>query len=335
MGTWLLTGGAGYIGGHVVRAMQSAGLGVVVLDDLSTGLASRVPPGVPFVRAAVQDTDAVVAALVGHGVVGVIHLAAKKAVAESCEDPLRYYAENVGGLVALLGAMRTVGVARLVYSSSAAVYGTVDGAAVAEGDPTRPDSPYGRTKLVGEWIVADAAAAYSMSAVCLRYFNVVGAACPDLGDTGSENLFPRVLSHLEGGTPVPVFGSDYPTPDGTCVRDYIHVADLADAHVAALALTAEPATRAVVNIGCGRGYSVLEVLSEFERVSGHPVPHVLAPRRPGDPPAMVARTDHAAAYLGWSAQYGLSAMVTSTRQAALQRTAPNAGGVDRAYRVDS
>ena len=321
-----MTGGAGYIGAHVVRSLLAAGLGVVVLDDLSTGRASRVPADVPLVREAVQDRPTVCAALDEYGVVGVIHLAAKKAVAESCADPLLYYGENLDGLVGLLEAMRSTGVGRLVYSSSAAVYGTVEGSAVAEDSPTRPESPYGRTKLVGEWIVADAVSAYSMSAVSLRYFNVVGAACPELGDVGTENLFPRVLAHLGNGAPLPVFGSDYRTPDGTCVRDYIHVADLAEAHVAAIALTVQPATSAVLNVGCGRGHSVLEVVSEFERVTGHPVPHVLAPRRPGDPPSMVACTDRAAAELGWTARYGLTAMVATAWEAAAPRTVASAQG---------
>jgi UDP-glucose 4-epimerase len=319
LSVWLLTGGAGYIGAHVLRALQHAGHYVVVLDDLSTGLRSRVPVSVPFVHASVADLVTVREVLRGHGVDGVIHLAAKKAVGESCEDPLYYYEENLGGLIAVLSAMRQARVHRFVYSSSAAVYGTPDAAVVDEQSPTRPESPYGRSKLMGEWIVADSAAAYDMSAVCLRYFNVVGSAGPALADVGGSNLFPSILDRLGDGVPVSVFGGDYPTPDGTCVRDYVHVEDLASAHVAAAALTGRPAqaappgTRGVelVNVGCGRGFSVLEVLDEFAKASGNQVPYVVGSRRPGDPPSMVARAERAGEILGWSPSHGLQDMVAS------------------------
>lgn len=316
MSIWLLTGGAGYIGAHVLRALQHAGHYVVVLDDLSTGQRSRVPASVPFVHASVADVVTVREVLRGHGVDGVIHLAAKKAVGESCENPLYYYEENLGGLIGVLSAMRQASVRRFVYSSSAAVYGTPAGADVDEECPARPESPYGRTKLVGEWIVSDAAAAYGMSTVCLRYFNVVGSADPALADVGGSNLFPRILDRLGDGVPVSVFGGDYPTADGTCVRDYVHVEDLASAHVAAAALTgraagSQAAGTELVNVGCGRGFSVLEVLDEFARVSGRQVPYVVGPRRPGDPASMVARAERAGELLGWSPSHGLQDMVGS------------------------
>jgi UDP-glucose 4-epimerase len=308
--TWLLTGGAGYIGSHVTRALLSAGQRVVVLDDLSTGDAARVPVGVPLVIASVADEAAVRRALRTHQVTGVIHLAAKKSVEASCADPLFYYRENLVGLLNLLHAMRAESVQRFVFSSSAAVYGTPVASAVDESAATSPQSPYGRTKLVGEWLVHDAATAYGISVVSLRYFNVVGSASPELADRAGSNLFPQVLQRMSERLPVTVFGADYATPDGTCVRDYIHVQDLAEAHVAAAGLTAISCDE-VINIGCGAGHTVLEVLAEFGRSTGRAVPRVVAPRRPGDPAAMVADAGKAAAILAWKARFGLAEMVAS------------------------
>jgi UDP-glucose 4-epimerase len=313
--TWLLTGGAGYIGAHVLRAFRTAGLDVVVLDDLSTGTAERVPPDVPLIRASVLDRDAVELVLREYGVTGVVHLAGKKAVEQSVREPLRYYRENGGGLLALLQGMEGAGVRRLVFSSSAAVYGEPALSPVKEEGPTVPVSPYGRSKLLGEWMVGDAARTGMIGAVSLRYFNVVGCAEPALADSGSSNLFPRVLDAIEQQERPVVFGTDYPTPDGSCVRDYIHVADLARAHVAATDLTA-PGTHHVLNVGCGRGYTVLEVLQMFAEVTGLDRPPRLSARRPGDPPAMVADPGRAQTLLGWSAEHGLREMVASTWGAA-------------------
>jgi UDP-glucose 4-epimerase len=325
---WLLTGGAGYIGSHVARALVEAGERVVVLDDLSTGLAERVAPGVPLVVADVADAAAVRRTMREHDVRGVIHLAAKKSVPDSCAEPLGYYRENLVGLLTLLEAMRAEGVVQLVFSSSAAVYGTPDTDTVDELSPTRPQSPYGRTKLAGEWMVQDACAAYGLRAVSLRYFNVVGCAEPALADVGGTNLFPRILAQLEATAPVTVFSADSPTADGTCVRDYIHVADLARAHVAAAGLTSTgtfAATSAtgttgggheVVNVGCGRGHTVLEVLREFSVHAGRAIPYVLGGVRPGDPASMVADAAKAGALLGWAAQHGLDRMVADTWAAA-------------------
>jgi UDP-glucose 4-epimerase len=319
--TWLLTGGAGYIGSHVARALLAAGHRVVVLDDLSSGEASRIPAGVPLVTASVGDQDAVRRVLRIHDVTGVVHLAAKKSVEQSCADPLLYYRENLVGLLSLLAAMRAEAVGRLVFSSSAAVYGTPEGEGVDEGAPTLPESPYGRTKLVGEWMVHDAAGAYGISAVSLRYFNVVGCAVPELADAAGANLFPRILQQVAQHLPVTVFGSDYPTADGTCVRDYIHVQDLAEAHVAAARLTAAERCDEVINVGRGRGYSVLDVLQEFGRNAGGPLVHVLASRRAGDPASMVADAGKAATVLGWTARFGLAEMVASAWGAAHHRPA--------------
>ena len=317
MSVWLLTGGAGYIGSHVARAMIEAGDRVVVLDDLSSGHVERVPDETGFVEADVVDEDTVRRVLREHRVTGVIHLAARKAVEESCHDPLLYYRENVSGLLSVLHAMHLEGVERLVFSSSAAVYGTHDDPQVDEHSSTTPENPYGRTKLVGEWMVEDVVAAYGVTAVSLRYFNVVGCAEPALADLHGSNLFPAVVDRIAQGLSVRVFGGDYPTPDGTCVRDYIHVQDLAEAHVAATRLTASPGSTTTVNVGCGSGHSVLDVLREFRRASGLPVPYVVEPRRPGDPAAMVADVTHAADVLGWKARFGLAEMVGSAWEAAV------------------
>ncbi|PZA20029.1 NAD-dependent epimerase/dehydratase family protein, partial [Modestobacter versicolor] len=233
--TWLVTGGAGYIGAHVVHAMVAAGERVVVLDDLSTGDAGRLDglPAVPLVVGSVRDRGLVRRVLREHGVRGVVHVAGKKQVAESVADPLTYYAENVAGLVALLEGCRAKGVTRFVFSSSAAVYGTPDVDPVPEDAPCRPLSPYGRTKLAGEWLLRDCAAAWGLAATSLRYFNVAGAAHPRLGDTGAANLVPLVFAALDAGHPPVVLGDDHATPDGTGVRDYVHVADVAAAHLAA------------------------------------------------------------------------------------------------------
>ena len=230
--SWLVTGGAGYIGAHVVHALRERGEPVVVLDDLTTGSPRRVPDGVPLVECSVLDTDRVVATLGEHDVRGVVHIAAKKQVGESMADPLHYYRENVTGLQSLLEAMRTTGVDRLVFSSSAATYGDAGGSDgyLHEADAVRPVSPYGETKLIGEWLMQAQAVATGLRSVALRYFNVAGAVTPELGDDGVFNLVPLVFRAVYEGRRPQVFGADYPTPDGTCIRDYISVADIADAH---------------------------------------------------------------------------------------------------------
>jgi UDP-glucose 4-epimerase len=309
---WLLTGGAGYIGAHVLRAFLDSGRAVVVVDDLSTGLARKVPHDVPLVRIDVRDTDALARVLADHHVRGVVHLAGKKAVDESVSRPLHYYRQNVDGALALVEAMSAVGVTQLVYSSSAAVYGVPARVPVREDDPTVPTSPYGETKLVGEWVFRDAVAAHGLSVVALRYFNVAGAGSDELGDTGAFNLLPMLLRAVTDGRPAQVFGDDYPTPDGTCVRDYIHVSDLADAHVVAAEAvqTALPGF-AVCNIGLGRGSSVLEVIEAVGRATGQSLAVDRVGRRPGDPPEVVACADRARADLGWFAHRGLDEMASS------------------------
>jgi UDP-glucose 4-epimerase len=231
--SWMITGGAGYIGAHVVRALRDAGEPVVVLDDLSTGDAKRLGDDVPLVAASVLDGERVAEALREHRVTGVVHIAAKKQVGESVDRPLHYYRENVTGLQTLLEAMVDVGVDRLVFSSSAAVYGMPDVDLVTEETPCLPMSPYGETKLIGERLVRAVGRAHGLRTVSLRYFNVAGAAAPELGDPGVFNLIPMIFERYQAGQAPRIFGEDYPTPDGTCVRDYIHVADIASAHLAA------------------------------------------------------------------------------------------------------
>ncbi|GAA2457519.1 UDP-glucose 4-epimerase GalE [Streptomyces glaucus] len=310
--TWLITGGAGYIGAHVVRAMTEAGERTVVYDDLSTGIAERLPDGVPLVVGSTLDGERVRRTLAGHRVTGVVHLAAKKQVGESVELPLHYYRENVEGLRVLLEAVAAAGVPAFVFSSSAAVYGMPDVDLVTEETPCAPMSPYGETKLAGEWLVRATGRATGLSTACLRYFNVAGAACPELADVGVSNLIPMVFERLTENAPPRIFGDDYPTPDGTCVRDYIHVVDLAEAHVAAArALRSAPGLALTLNIGRGEGVSVREMIDRINAVTGHGRPPAIAPRRPGDPARVVAAADRAAAELGWKAKHDVQDMITS------------------------
>ncbi|MGA5509027.1 UDP-glucose 4-epimerase GalE [Streptomyces umbrinus] len=310
--TWLITGGAGYIGAHVVRAMTEAGERAVVYDDLSTGIAERVPDGVPLVVGSTLDGERVARALKDHAVTGVVHLAAKKQVGESVDLPLHYYRENVEGLRVLLQAVTAAAVPSFVFSSSAAVYGMPDVNLVTEETPCVPMSPYGETKLAGEWLVRATGRAHGLSTASLRYFNVAGAAAPELADTGVFNLIPMVFEKLTEGVPPRVFGDDYPTPDGTCVRDYIHVADLAEAHVAAARrLAAAPGTDLTLNIGRGEGVSVREMIDRINEVTGHTLAPTVTPRRPGDPPRVVASADRIAAELAWKAKYDVHDMITS------------------------
>ncbi|WP_033221730.1 UDP-glucose 4-epimerase GalE [Kitasatospora phosalacinea] len=313
--TWLITGGAGYIGGHVVRELAAAGVPTVVLDDLSSGSAAHLPPGVPLVTGSTLDRPLLDRVLAGHGVTGVLHLAARKQVGESVERPLYYYHENVEGLRTVLAAAVDAGVRRVVLSSSAAVYGMPDVDLVDESTPCLPINPYGETKLAGEWLLNACAAAHGLCAVSLRYFNVAGAAAPELSDPGAANLVPLVLQRLTAGLPPLVFGDDYPTPDGTCVRDYVHVSDVASAHVAAVRRleAAGPDERIglTLNIGTGRGASVREMIAEIAEVTGVRIAPEMAPRRPGDPARVVASAELIRRELGWSARHDVRSMVAS------------------------
>ncbi|MFD9816023.1 UDP-glucose 4-epimerase GalE [Streptomyces sp. NPDC059080] len=317
--TYLITGGAGYIGAHVVRALRQAGGSagrprVVVLDDLTTGVPARLPEDVPLIVGSTLDRALLDRTIAEHGVTDVVHLAAKKQVAESVEMPLHYYRENVHGLQTLLEAMAAGGVGRLVFSSSAAVYGMPDVDLVTEDTPCVPINPYGETKLVGEWMVRAAGKAHGISTACLRYFNVAGAATPELADTGVFNIVPMVFEKLTEGAAPRIFGDDYDTPDGTCIRDYIHVADLADAHVVAAQKLAErgPVRDLTFNIGRGEGVSVREMVDLLTELTGHSgVTAEVTPRRPGDPARVVAAADRIAAELGWKAHHDVRDMITS------------------------
>ncbi|MEU4895961.1 UDP-glucose 4-epimerase GalE [Streptomyces sp. NPDC044780] len=312
--TWLITGGAGYIGSHVVRAMAEAGEPVAVLDDLSDGVRARLPEGVPLVCGSTLDRELLDRAFAELDVTGVVHLAAKKQVAESVEQPLRYYRENVHGLTVLLEAAVAAGVSRFLFSSSAAVYGMPDVERVTEDTPCRPINPYGETKLAGEWLVRAAGAAHSLATACLRYFNVAGATRPELADTGVSNVIPMMFERITAGQPPLIFGDDYDTPDGTCVRDYIHVEDLASAHLAvARRLAAQRAPGDLtVNIGTGQGVSVREMADLIGEITGHPeLTPVTGPRRAGDPARVVGSTELITKELGWSARHDVRAMVES------------------------
>ncbi len=309
---WMLTGGAGYIGAHILRALHDQGHDVVVLDDLSTGLRRKVSEGVPFVEASILDTDSVTRALTDHRVDGVIHLAAKKSVGESVEQPHMYFEQNVQGTMALLDAIKAADVHHMVLSSSAAVYGSPDVDAVTEDTPTMPINPYGQTKLAQEWLVRDLSeSGYDLSWVALRYFNVAGAGADDLGDTGVFNLIPMVLRALDDGQAPQVFGDTYPTPDGTCIRDYIHVQDLAEAHVAAVTQAERGGRTDIYNVGRGMGFSVLDVLDAVRSAMGSDFAHEISAPRAGDPASLVAAVNRIHSELGWQAERDLADMVTS------------------------
>ncbi|MEV5509942.1 UDP-glucose 4-epimerase GalE [Streptomyces orinoci] len=312
--TWLITGGAGYIGAHVARSMLEAGERVAVLDDLSSGLPGRLPGDVPLVHGSVLDRPVLDRAFAELGVTGVVHLAAKKQVGESVEQPLRYYRENLHGLTVLLEAVVAAGIPSFVFSSSAAVYGMPDVELVTEETPCVPINPYGQTKLAGEWLVRATGAAYGISTACLRYFNVAGAARPELADTGVFNIIPMMFDRITRGERPKIFGDDYDTPDGTCIRDYIHIEDLATAHLAAARRLAERPGGGdlTLNVGTGRGVSVREMADLIAEVTGRGdlTPEV-EPRRPGDPARVVAANRRIGEELGWRPVHDVRSMVTS------------------------
>ncbi|WP_336923867.1 UDP-glucose 4-epimerase GalE [Aquipuribacter sp. SD81] len=320
--TVAVTGAAGYIGSHVAHLLREQGVHVLAVDDMSAGVGARIAelPLVELDLARDEAPGVLRAAFAQHQVRAVVHLAARKAVGESVEQPARYYHQNVAGLANLLTAMQQSGVDRLVFSSSAATYGMPDVAAVDEDLECRPINPYGETKLVGEWLVRAAARAHGLRAVSLRYFNVAGTARPELADVVRANLIPIVLGRAAEGLPVVVNGGDYPTPDGTCVRDYVHVADLADAHVRALEhLDRDERPHDVLNVGTGTGASVLEVVDALSAALGREVPVEVGPRRDGDPPALVASVERIRDVLGWQARRGLAEICESAVAAARAR----------------
>jgi UDP-glucose 4-epimerase len=317
--TWLVTGGAGYIGAHVVKAFHDEGLPVAVIDSLASGHDSFVPGDVPFIRASILERDVVRDALVEHNVVGVVHLAGFKYAGVSVQKPLLTYEQNVAGTVALLSAMEEVGVDKIVFSSSAATFGTPDVDIVTEQTPTNPESPYGESKLIGEWILRAQAKATGLKHTSLRYFNVVGSADPSIYDTSPHNLFPLVLNALAEGRTPHINGADYATPDGTCVRDYVHVADLAVTHLAAArALVAGNDLEPVYNLGSGEGVSVRQIMDAIADVTGVAFEPEIQPRRPGDPARIVASGELAARDLDWKMRHSLHDMVSSAWEARQQ-----------------
>jgi UDP-glucose 4-epimerase len=313
----LVTGGAGYVGSVSVEALVASGHAVLVLDDLSAGHRTAVVPEARFVQGSYADRPLLDALLAEAPVDAVLHCAARSLVGESVTNPALYYRQNVVGGVTLLEALREAGVRRIVFSSTAAVYGEPATVPIREDAPTLPINPYGETKRTFEAALRWYAAAYGMRSVSLRYFNVAGASIRN-GEVHrpETHLVPNVLAAAEGGPPLTIFGTDYPTSDGTCIRDYLHVEDLARAHLLALDATApgDPRTEAgpgsgrtacslVLNLGNGGGFTVREILAAAEAATGRTVPHVVGPRRAGDPPALVADAGRAGEVLGWEAHH--------------------------------
>jgi UDP-glucose 4-epimerase len=303
----LVTGGAGYIGSHMVLALLDRGEQVVVIDNLSTGFAWAIPAAATLVRGDMGDQELVARTIRDHGVDAIAHFAAKIVVPESVADPLGYYLNNTVKSRALIEIAVAEGVRHVIFSSTAAVYGEPRTNPVGEDEPLSPVSPYGRSKLMTEWMLQDAARAYDLRYVALRYFNVAGA--DPQGRSGQStpaatHLIKVACQAALGERPgLEVFGTDYPTPDGSCLRDYIHVADLIGAHLVALDHLRAGGESATFNCGYGRGYSVLEVAETVKRVSGVDFPVKLSPRRPGDPAAIIARADRIRDRLGWAPRH--------------------------------
>lgn len=323
--TVLVTGGAGYIGSHVVRLLLDRGDEVVVVDDLITGDQKRIP-GVPLIEMDLADSSAparLTRVMRDYDVEAVIHFAGRKQVAESVVRAAWYYQQNIGSLANVLLAIEEAQVTRLVFSSSAAVYGSSEGSALSEATETNPINPYGETKLIGEWLLEDIVRALGITASSLRYFNVAGAGWPELGDTAALNLVPMVFERLDLDRAPLIFGNDYETEDGTCVRDYIHVLDLAEAHLATLDSLATGAPRHdVYNVGTGVGSSVLAMVEKILEVSQSTVTPEIRDRRAGDPAVVVADPGSITRSIGWTAQRGLTEIVESAWESHLLLNTP-------------
>ena len=310
----LVTGGIGYIGSHVSRLLQDRGEEVIAIDNLSSGDASRLGNARLYEvdLAAADATEELGRIIRAHGVTSVIHLAARKQVGQSVEEPEFYYQQNIGGMVNLLTAMRDNKVERLVFSSSAATYGVPNVAIVNEDYDCHPINPYGETKLIGEWMVANASRAWGLRAANLRYFNVAGTGWPELADTAVANLVPIVFAAIKAGHKPRVFGDDFDTPDGSGIRDYVHVLDLAEAHLSALDyLDSDERPHNTFNVGTGVGSSVFEVLDMVRQVTGIEFEAEVLPRRAGDPPSLTADVSRIRETLGWTSRYDLHEIISS------------------------
>jgi UDP-glucose 4-epimerase len=313
--TCLVTGGAGYIGSHIVASLKEHGYSLVVLDNLSSGVATRIP-GVPMITCDLSDdsnVEQLTEFMHTHGVTSVIHTAALKSVPESVTNPLGYFKVNVGGTVNLLSAMQAAGVSNIVFSGTAAVYGMAKGT-VTEDAPTLPINPYGETKLFSEQLLRDMNEVGQVRAASLRYFNVAGSGDDSRADNFATNLIPQVLRRIVAGEQPQIFGLDYDTEDGSCVRDYIHVVDLAEAHILtlkAIEAAGDAWNFTTYNIGTGTGYSVIEVVNRALAATGTDLTYSVAERRPGDPARIVANPAKINGELGWNAKYTLDDMVDS------------------------
>ena len=310
----LVVGGAGYIGAHVAYLLQENGYGVRIYDDFSNGLKSRIEGKFSdVVIGDVLDRQALISAC--EGIDAVIHLAAKKAVGESVDNPLKYYENNVGGTLNLLAAMSLKGVKKIVFSSTAAVYAPSEKLSITESDLTEPLSPYGQTKLLSEKLISAVAKAEDLSAISLRYFNVVGALRDEFADNSKDNLVPKVFAALKAGKNPEIYGSDYPTKDGSCIRDYIHISDLAKAHLVALEKVFSTKVDEVYNVGSGTGYSVTEMINQIAESIGKAITPTLSPRRPGDTAQLIASIAKIERDLGWKPERSLKEMIDSAWQA--------------------
>jgi UDP-glucose 4-epimerase len=307
----LITGGAGYIGAHVAAELLSQGYSVRIYDDFSNGLHRRVDGKFrDVVDGDILDREKLIQAM--KGIDGVIHLAAKKSVEESVKNPLKYYENNVGGTLSLLAAMSVKSVKNLIFSSSAAVYSPNDKDAIEENDPTVPLSPYGATKLLSEELISKVGSAEQISQISLRYFNVVGSVLAEFGDNSKDNLVPKVFQAVKSGKRPEIYGTDYPTPDGSCIRDYIHVQDLAKAHIAALKKCESGFTSAIYNVGSGSGYSVKELMAQISESLGRDINPQESPARAGDSPKLVASIEKIKIELTWRPEASLKEMIDSS-----------------------
>ena len=310
----LVIGGAGYIGAHICQSLIDNGYSVRIFDDFSNGLHRRIEGKfTDLVEASVLDRSALIGAM--DGIDSVIHLAAKKAVEESVSNPLKYYEHNVGGTLNILAAMAVKKVKKIVFSSTAAVYAPSEKSAIDETDLLAPLSPYGATKVMAEELIKSVGAAEGFSTISLRYFNVVGSTKVEFADNSKDNLVPKVFAAIKRGESPEIYGSDYPTKDGTCIRDYIHVADLADSHLAALKRVESAIVHEVYNVGSGKGYSVKEMIGQISVSMKKELTTKLCPRRAGDIPQLIASISKIERELGWKPKRSLKEMIDSAWQA--------------------